>query len=124
MYSRKVDRSTGIICNQIVKLTGVKQAKACPGKLRRVRFHDSEQDRTFVLLTNNFDLPAEHIALLYKYRWKVELFFKWIKQHLKIKTFWGTTPNAVKTQVYIAMITYTLVAIVRSKLKIDRPTDL
>ena len=74
----------------------------------------------FVFLTNNFDLKAEDIAMLYKYRWKIELFFKWIKQHLKIKSFWGTSANAVKTQVYIAIITYTLVAIIKSKLKIDR----
>ena len=90
--------------------------------MRRIKFFDKEQQRIFVFLTNNFTQEATDIALPYKYRWKVELFFKWIKQHLKIKSFWGTSINAVKTQVYIAIITYTLVAIIKSKLKISRST--
>ena len=92
MYSAKVDKSTGMKCDQTIRPTGSKQAKAYPGKIRRVKFYDNDNDRTLIFLTNNFELPAENIALLYKYRWKVELFFKWIKQHLKIKSFWGTTP--------------------------------
>lgn len=122
MYSNKHDKSTGIRCDQIVKLFGYKSAKSYPEKLRRVKYYDSKEQRVFVYLTNNFELLPQEIALLYKYRWRVELFFKWIKQHLKIKSFWGTTPNAVKTQVYIAIITYTLVAIVKSKLKLKRST--
>ena len=93
-----------------------------PEKMRRVKYYDEEQKRTFVFLTNNFTLAAKDVAMLYKYRWKVELFFKWIKQHLKIKSFWGTSANAVKTQVFIAIITYTLVAIIKSQLKTERST--
>jgi len=122
MYSNKVDKSTGVRCDQVVRPSGLKQSIGYPGKLRRVKFYDSDQKRIFVFLSNNFELSATHIALLYKYRWKVELFFKWIKQHLKIKSFWGTTPNAVKTQVHIAIITYTLVAIIKSKLKTELST--
>ena len=116
------DKTKGIICDQTVKLKGVKSSAYYPLALRRIKYFDKEQRRTFVFLTNNFIQPASDIALLYKYRWKVELFFKWIKQHLKIKSFWGTSMNAVKTQVYIAIITYTLVAIIKSKLKINRST--
>ena len=116
------DKTKGIICDQTVKLKGVKSSAYYPLELRRIKYFDKEQRRTFVFLTNNFIQPAADIALLYKYRWKVELFFKWIKQHLKIKSFWGTSMNAVKTQVYIAIITYTLVAIIKSKLKINRST--
>lgn len=103
-------------------LKGYYSLKGYPEKLRRIKFYDEEQKRTFVFITNNFSLAALDIAMLYKYRWKVELFFKWIKQHLKIKSFWGTTINAVKTQVYIAIITYTLISIIKSKLKINRST--
>ena len=116
------DKTKGIICDQTVKLKGVKSSAYYPLALRRIKYFDKEQRRIFVFLTNNFIQPAADIALLYKYRWKVELFFKWIKQHLKIKSFWGTSMNAVKTQVYIAIITYTLVAIIKSKLKINRST--
>ena len=116
------DKTKGIICDQTVKLQGVKSSAYYPLALRRIKYFDKEQRRTFVFLTNNFIQPAADIALLYKYRWKVELFFKWIKQHLKIKSFWGTSMNAVKTQVYIAIITYTLVALIKSKLKINRST--
>ena len=88
--------------------------------LRRVKFYDAEQKRSFVILTNNLTLPATEIALLYKNRWKIELFFKWIKQHLKIKSFWGVSENAVRTKIYIAIITYTLVAIIKAKLKLKQ----
>lgn len=122
MYSNKVDKTTGVICDQIGKLTGFYVSKQYPDKLRRVKFYDVETDRVFVFLTNNMDITAEQVALLYKNRWQIELFFKWIKQHLKIKSFWGTTENAVRIQVYTAIITYCLVAIVGSSLKIDRST--
>lgn len=116
-YSAVVDRSTGIKCDQTGELKGFYSSKGYPGKIRRIKFYDEEQNRTFVFLTNNLDINPEEVANLYKHRWKIELFFKWIKQHLKIKTFWGTTENAVKTQVYIAVITYTIVALIRQKLK-------
>lgn len=116
-YSALVDKSTGVLCDQTGALKGFCTFKQYPAKIRRIKFHDEEQNRTFVFLTNNLELRPQEIASLYKHRWKVELFFKWIKQHLKIKSFWGTTENAVKTQVYIAVITYTLVAIVRQQLK-------
>lgn len=122
MYSSKVNKKAGIRCDQIVKLRGFYSQQYYPEKIRRIKFYDKEQERSFVFLTNNFSLKAIDIAALYKYRWKVELFFKWIKQHLKIKSFWGTSPNAVKTQVYIAIITYTLVAIIKSKLNSNRTT--
>lgn len=120
--SSKTEKSKGIICDQIVKLTGYKSFKSYPENLRRIKYFDSEEKTTFVFLTNNFTQNASDITLLYKYRWRVELFFKWIKQHLKINSFWGTSFNAVKTQVYVAIITYTLVAIIKSKLKTNRST--
>jgi hypothetical protein len=119
-YSAKADKSKGILCDQTVMLTGFYARKDYPEPMRRIKYYDCDLDRSFVFITNNFSLDASEIALLYKYRWKVELFFKWIKQHLKIKSFWGTSMNAVKTQVYIAVITYTLVVTMRSKLKINR----
>jgi len=122
MYSRKHDKSTGVKSDQIGKLSGFYVSKQYPKKLRRVKFYDQETDRTFVFLTNNFELTAEQVAFLYKNRWQVELFFKWIKQHLKIKAFWGTSENAVRIQVYSAIIAYCIVAIVGTKLKIDRST--
>jgi hypothetical protein len=122
IYSAKVDRTTGVMCDQTIRLKGFYSSKHYPEKLRRIKFIDVEQRKVLVFLTNNFTLTALEIALLYKYRWKVELFFKWIKQHLKIKEFWGTSMNAVKTQVYIAIITFTLVAVIRSKLKLTRST--
>jgi hypothetical protein len=122
MYSKKVDKSTGILCDQIGKLSGVKTSKQYPQKIRRIKYHDTETNRTFVFLTNNMDLTDLQIALLYKNRWQVELFFKWIKQHLKVKSFWGTTENAVRIQIYSALITYCLVAIMGAELKIDRST--
>lgn len=122
MYSSKVNKKAGVRSDQIVKLSGFYPKQFYPEKIRRIKFYDEEQQRAFVFLTNNFSLKAKNIAALYKYRWKVELFFKWIKQHLKIKSFWGVTPNAVKTQVYIAITTYTMVAIIKSKLNLNRST--
>ncbi len=120
--SIKSDKINGIICDQTVKLKGIKSSTYYPVVLRRIKYFDKELRRTFVFLTNNFSQSAVDIAMLYKYRWKVELFFKWIKEHLKIKSFWGTSINAVKTQVYIAIITYNWVAIIKGKLKINRST--
>ena len=122
IYSRKVEKSTGVLCDQIGKLSGSQTKKQYPDKIRRVKFYDAETKRTFVFLTNNMELTALQIALLYKNRWQVELFFKWIKQHLKIKSFWGTTENAVRIQIYAAIIAYCLVAIVGAELKIKHST--
>ena len=122
MYSRKIDKSSGVKSDQIGKLTGFYVSKDYPDKLRRVKFYDDETKRTFVFLTNNFELTAEQVALLYKNRWQIELFFKWIKQHLKIKSFWGTTENAVRIQIFSALIAYCLVAIIGTELKIGRST--
>jgi len=117
IYSSKCDKTMGVKYDQIIMLTNLYAAKDYPEKMRRIKYYDKETKNTFVFITNNMDLPAAEIALLYKYRWQVELFFKWIKQHLRITVFWGTSENAVKVQVYIAIITYTLVAIVKTKLK-------
>ena len=119
VYSRAVDKSTGLRCDQTIALTGFKASKDYPQHLRRIRFHDTEHDKELIFLTNNFDLPALTIAQLYRCRWQVELFFKWIKQHLRIKAFYGTTENAVKTQIWIAITVYILVAIVKKRLKIE-----
>jgi len=120
MYSRVVDKTTGVQCDQIGKLETYYAKKDYPDKLRRIKYYDLEKNKYLVFLTNNTDLEATEIALLYKKRWEVELFFKWMKQHLKIKSFWGTTMNAVKIQMYCAIIAYCLVAIVGNKLKVDR----
>lgn len=122
IYSNKVDKSTGVLCDQIGKLTGFYAVKQYLDKLRRIKFYDEETKRTFVFLTNHMELKATEVAMLYKNRWLVELFFKWIKQHLKIKSFWGTSENAVRIQIYSAIISYCMVAIVGSDLKIDRST--
>lgn len=122
IYSRKVNKSTGVQTDQIGRLTGFYVAKDYPEKLRKVKYYDSEMNRTFVFLTNNMTLTAQEIAMLYKNRWQVELFFKWIKQHLKVKTFWGYSQNAVRIQIYTAIITYCLVAIIGHDLKIGRST--
>jgi hypothetical protein len=122
LYSAKVDKTKGVKIDQIGKLSGFYSSINYPLKLRRIRYYDQESKREFVFLTNNFDLTALEIALLYKNRWKIELFFKWIKQHLKVKTFWGTTENAVRIQIYCAIITYCLVAIIGKELKINRTT--
>lgn len=120
LYSHPVDRSTGLICDQTIVLTGRRPALEYPDKLRRVRFRDGEKDEAWTYLTNDFELPALTVAELYRSRWQVELFFRWIKQHLRIKTFYGTSPNAVRTQIWIAVTVYVLVAIVRQRLEIDR----
>jgi hypothetical protein len=119
VYSNPVDRTTGVICDQRVMLNGFYSAKNYPDHLRRVRFKDPESGKTLVFLTNNTTLPALTIAALYKSRWQVELFFKWIKQHLRIKKFLGTSENAVKTQIWCAVSTYVLIAIVKKELHLD-----
>lgn len=120
IYSNKVDKTTGLIYDQIGKLETYKSLKSYPEKLRRVKYYDAETNKVFIFITNNVELTALEIALLYKKRWQVELFFKWIKQHLRIKSFWGTTINAVKIQLYCAIITYCMVTLVGNKLKVDR----
>jgi hypothetical protein len=117
---RRVDKTTGLRSDQTIVLVGPKTSRLYPDPLRRVVFYDAENDRRFVFLTNNFTLPALTIAKLYKCRWQVELFFKWIKQNLHIKAFYGTSDNAVRTQVWIAISVYVLVAIVRRELGIER----
>ncbi len=117
--SKKVDKSTGLRCDQTIRLRGNKTRKFYPDKLRRVKYHDRETDKILVFLTNNFDIPALTVAELYRNRWRIELFFKWIKQHLKIKSFFGTSPNAVKTQIWIAISIYVMVAIIRKMEKLE-----
>ncbi len=117
--SSSVDSSNGLRCDQTVIATGVKSAIKYPVPLRRISFVDPETKKRFVFLTNNFLLPAQSIPSLYKARWQIELLFKWIKQHLRIKAFYGTSPNAVKTQIWIAISTYLLVAILKKRLKLD-----
>lgn len=117
VYSTKVDRALGLKCDQVIKLTGTKTSKLYPEKLRRVKNWDEESNLLLVFLTNNFELDAIAICTLYKMRWQIELFFKWIKQHLRIKAFWGYSPNAVKTQIWIAVCTYLLVAVLKKQLK-------
>ena len=119
VYSAQVDRDTGIICDQTVALVGYYSRRDYPVHLRRIRFKDPESGKTLVFLTNNFALPAQTICALYKARWQVELFFKWIKQHLRIKKFYGTSENAVKSQIWIAVSVYVLVAIVKKRLNLD-----
>ena len=119
LYSNPVDKSTGVQCDQIVVLTGFYSRKGYPAKLRRIRFFDPETNKRLVFLTNQFGLPPETIAALYRYRWQVELFFKWIKQNLRIKSFYGTSENAVKTQIWIAISVYVLVAIIKKRLKLE-----
>jgi hypothetical protein len=118
IYSHPVDRTTGLIYDQSIMLTGFYQSKDYPEKLRRVKYHDAVTDLTFVFLTNNFNLPAMKVAELYRSRWQVELFFKWIKQHLRIKSFYGTSENAVKTQIWIAISVYVIVAILKKQLRL------
>jgi hypothetical protein len=119
IYSRPVNKGAGILADQIVALVGHYAKRGYPDKLRRIKFHDAERDRVIVFLTNNLALSAQTIARLYKCRWQVELFFKWIKQHLRIKAFYGTSENAVKTQVWIAISVYVLVAIIKKRLNLD-----
>lgn len=119
LYSRSVNKSLGLKCDQTIVLSNYYASKDYPDKLRRVKFYDSETDKNLVFLSNIFTLPALSIAELYKYRWKIELFFKWIKQNLRIKAFYGTSENAVKTQIWIAITMYVLVAIIKKQLKLD-----
>jgi hypothetical protein len=119
LYSHPVDKSTGVVCDQSILLTVPKSVGDYPDKLRRVRYYDAETNKTLLFLTNNFLLPAFTIAQLYKQRWQVELFFKWIKQHLRIKSFFGTSENAVKTQIWIAVSVYLIVAIIKKQLNIQ-----
>jgi len=119
IYSHSIDKTTGLRCDQTIKLTGFYAAKDFPEKIRRIKYYDQKSGRTFVFLTNNFLLPASTIAELYRCRWQVELFFKWIKQHLRIKAFYGRSENAVKTQIWIAVSIYVLVAIIKKRLKLD-----
>jgi hypothetical protein len=119
LYSKPVDKDTGIQCDQIVVPSVDSSKKAYPNKLRRIKFHDTAKNQSLTFITNQFRLHASTIAALYKYRWQVELFFKWIKQHLRIKAFYGTSENAVKTQIWIAISVYVLVAIMKKRLKIN-----
>jgi hypothetical protein len=119
LYSHPVDFATGVRCDQTVRPTGVDTRHEYPAKLRRIKFYDATNDRTFVFLTNHFELPAATIAALYARRWQIELFFRWIKQNLRIKTFYGTSDNAVKTQIWIAVCVYVLVAIVKKELRLE-----
>ncbi len=119
LYSHKVDKTTGVRYDQTVVPTGFYTKKDYPDKLRRIKYFDAEKGRAFIFLTNQFTLPALTIAELYRCRWRVEIFFKWIKQHLRIKKFYGTSENAVKTQIWIAISTYVLVAIMKKRMKID-----
>jgi transposase len=120
LYYRKVDKSTGLRCDQTIRLNGFYASQDYPAALRLISYFDNETNKRFVFLTNNFALPALTIAQLYKCRWQIEIFFKWIKQYLRIKTFFGTTKNAVKTQIWIAISVYVLVAIVKKELRIQR----
>jgi IS4 transposase len=119
MISHEVDKTTGVQCDQTISLHWYYSARGYPDRLRRVRFRDPQTDKKLVFLTNNFALPARTIADLYRSRWQVELFFKWIKQHLRIKAFYGTSPNALRTQVWTAVSAYVLVAIVKKTLNLD-----
>ena len=113
-------KSDGILADQLIRLQGFYAGKDYPDKIRRIKFYDSQHDRIFIFLTNNFDFKATEIAQLYKHRWKIELFFKWIKQHLKIKTFWGTSENAVRTQIWIAISVYSFVIIAKKRFKLNQ----
>jgi len=119
LHSYPVETDTGLRSDQTISLTGFYSAQAYPDKRRRVRFYDAEQERAPLFLTNHFGLPALTVSHLYCLRWRVELFFKWIKQHLRIKTFYGTSPNAVRTPIWIAVSVYVLVAIIRKQLEIE-----
>jgi len=120
IYSAEIDKTTGLKCDQAIMLTGFYTQKSYPEKLRRVKYYDAENEKRLDFLTNNFSLPAITIANLYKCRWQVELFFKWIKQHLRIKAFYGTSENAVKSQIWIAISVYVLVAIIKKRLIIEQ----
>jgi len=118
LYSKEVDSSTGLRCDQTITLKHFYSKKRYPEKLRRIKYYDALTNRCYIYLTNNFDIDAIKIAELYRQRWQIELFFKWIKQHLKIQVFWGYSVNAVKTQICVALCTFLLVAIMKKKLNI------
>jgi hypothetical protein len=118
LYSREIDKTTGLRCDQTIVLTGIKTRKQYPDRLRRVKYFDEEKARSFSFISNNFIVPALVIAELYRCRWQVELFFKWIKQNLRIKAFYGTSENAVKAQIWIAVSVYVLVAIVKKQMRL------
>jgi hypothetical protein len=120
IYSHTVRKSTGIRCDQTIRFLNHYAAKEYPKKLRRIKYHDDVTDNTYVFLTNNFDLTAEQIADIYKRRWEIEQFFKWIKGHLKVKVFWGESANAVKTQIWVAICTYVMVAILKKEHRINQ----
>ena len=120
IYSAKSNRKKGVMCDQTIMLNGFYSAKDYPEKLRRVKYYDEETDNEFDFITNNFNITALQVALLYKHRWSIELFFKWLKQHLRIKTFWGYSENAVRIQVYSAIIAYLTIAIMKEKMKLKQ----
>lgn len=120
LYSSPTDHTTGLRCDQMIRLTGVQASKNYPDLLRRVKFYDAETGNTYIFLTNNFTLSALQIAMLYKQRWQIELFFKWIKGHLKIRVFWGESENAVRTQIWVAVCAYLAVAIVKKELRLEQ----
>lgn len=119
IYSHQIDKNSGIKCDQSIKLTGFYSSQKYPIRLRRIKYLDPVTGKKLVFLTNNFSLPAPTIAELFRCRWQIEIFFKWVKQHLRIKSFFGTTENAVKTQIWIAISVYVLVAIIKKRLKIN-----
>jgi IS4 transposase len=120
LYSAKIDKTTGLKCDQTIMLTGFYTSQDYPKKLRRIKYYDEETNNTLIFLTNNFELKAMEISMLYKHRWFIETFFKWIKQHLKIKSFWGTSINAVKTQIWVAISVYVIVLILKKKLNLSQ----
>jgi IS4 transposase len=119
-HSQKIDKATGIKCDQVITLHVYYSKKDYPERLRRIAYYDEKKNKKLVFLTNNFTLPALTITELYRKRWQIELFFKWIKQHLRIKAFYGTSENAVKTQIWIAITIYVLVAIIKKQLKLKQ----
>ena len=121
-YSHPVDKTTGVCCDQTVVLTGARGKRHYPQPIRRIKYYDAKTEKTFNFLTNHFAVPALTVAELYRYRWQVELFFKWDKQHLRIKSFFGTSENAMKSQIWIAVTVYVLVAVIKKRL--DIPVDL
>jgi hypothetical protein len=122
LYSNPTDETTGVRCDQIVVDGHPSWARKYPGQMRRIKYYDAVSKRYYVFMTNNFTLPAATIAELYRQRWQIELFFRWIKQHLSVESFWGRSPNAVKTQICVAIATYLLIAILKKRLRIERST--
>ena len=120
LYYQKIDKASGLKSDQVITLHGYYSKKDYPGRLRRISYYDEKQNKKLVFLTNNFTLPALTITEIYRKRWQIELFFKWIKQHLRIKAFYGTSENAVKTQIWIAISVYVLVAIIKKQLKLEQ----